>query len=44
MKTIKDMPEHSRPREILGLRVLDHVIVTRKGYTSFKEAGLLERL
>ena len=85
MKTIKDMPEHSRPREklrekgasalsddelvtailpsgdlqpsptvlelqdrspeagkILGLRVLDHVIVTRKGYYSFQEAGLIK--
>jgi DNA repair protein RadC len=97
MKTIKDMPEHSRPREklrekgasalsdeelvaailgmgtagvifahnhpsgelqpseadlrmheqlteagkILGLRVLDHVIVTRKGHYSFQEAGLI---
>jgi DNA repair protein RadC len=59
MKTIKDLPEHSRPREklrekgasaltdeelvavILGLRVLDHVIVTRKGYFSFQEAGLI---
>lgn len=106
MKTIKDMPEHSRPREklrekgasaltdeelvaailgmgtagvdvrtiarqvvglirehkvelkldyllavpgiglakaaqILGLRVLDHVIVSRKGYYSFQEAGLI---
>ena len=26
---------------ILGLRVLDHVIVTRKGYFSFQEAGLI---
>jgi DNA repair protein RadC len=26
---------------ILGLRVLDHVIVARKGYFSFKEAGLI---
>ena len=84
MKTIKDMPEHSRPREvfadviadraaavifahnhpsgelqpseadlrihdqlteagkILGLRVLDHVIVTRKGHYSFQEAGLIK--
>ena len=106
MKTIKDMPEHSRPREklrekgasaltdeelvaailgmgtagvdvrtiarqvvglirehkvelkldyllavpgiglakaskILGLRVLDNVIVSRKGYYSFQEAGLI---
>jgi len=27
--------------KILGIQVLDHVIVTRKGYCSFKEAGLL---
>ena len=27
--------------QILGLRVLDHVIVTRKGYFSFSEQGLL---
>ncbi|MDI6808932.1 MAG: DNA repair protein RadC [Candidatus Eisenbacteria bacterium] len=27
--------------KILGLRVLDHVIVTRKGYYSFQEAGLI---
>ena len=28
--------------KILGLRVLDHVIVTRKGYYSFQEAGLVK--
>ena len=27
--------------KILGIQVLDHVIVTRKGYYSFKETGLL---
>jgi len=27
--------------KILGLHVLDHVIVTRKGYFSFQEAGLM---
>ena len=27
--------------KILGLRVLDHVIVTRKGHYSFQEAGLV---
>ena len=27
--------------KILGLRVLDHVIVTRKAYYSFQEAGLI---
>jgi len=27
--------------KILGLRVLDHVIVSRKGYYSFQEAGLI---
>ncbi len=26
---------------ILGIRVLDHVIVSRKGYFSFVESGLL---
>jgi DNA repair protein RadC len=26
---------------ILGLRVLDHVIVAKKGYFSFREAGLI---
>jgi len=28
--------------KILGLRVLDHVIMTRKGYFSFQEAGLIK--
>jgi len=27
--------------DILGLRILDHVIVTRKSYFSFQEAGLI---
>jgi len=27
--------------KILGIRVLDHLIVTRKGYYSFQEAGLI---
>jgi len=27
---------------ILGLRVLDHIIVTKKGYFSFQEAGLIK--
>ena len=27
--------------KILGIRVLDHVIVTRKGHYSFQEAGLI---
>jgi DNA repair protein RadC len=27
--------------KILGLRVIDHVIVTKKGYFSFQEAGLI---
>jgi DNA repair protein RadC len=27
--------------QILGIRVLDHVIVTKKGYTSFQQAGLI---
>lgn len=28
--------------KILGLRILDHVITTRKGYFSFQEAGLIK--
>ncbi len=38
-----DLRMHNQLTEagkILGLRVLDHVIVTRKGYYSFQEAGL----
>jgi len=27
--------------KILGIRVLDHIILTRKGYFSFQEAGLM---
>ncbi|MBM4276735.1 MAG: hypothetical protein FJ130_02495 [Deltaproteobacteria bacterium] len=27
--------------KILGIQILDHVIVTRKGYYSFRETGLL---
>ena len=26
---------------LMGIEVLDHIIITRKGYTSFKERGLL---
>ncbi len=39
-----DRRVHDRLTEaakILGLRVLDHVIVTRKGYYSFQESGIL---
>lgn len=28
--------------KILGLRILDHIIVTRKGYFSFQENGLIK--
>jgi DNA repair protein RadC len=27
--------------KILGIQVLDHLIVTKKGYYSFQEAGLI---
>jgi len=27
--------------KILGIRVLDHLIVSRKGYFSFEESGLV---
>ena len=39
-----DLRTHEQLTEagkILGLRVLDHVIVARKGYFSFQEAGLM---
>ena len=39
-----DRRTHDRLTEaakILGLRVLDHVIVTKKGYYSFQESGLV---
>jgi DNA repair protein RadC len=26
---------------LMGIEVLDHIILTRRGYTSFKERGLL---
>lgn len=53
MKTIKsgdvqpsdaDLRTHEQLTEagkLLGLRVLDHIIVARKGYFSFQEAGLI---
>jgi DNA repair protein RadC len=28
--------------KILGIRVLDHIIVTRKGHYSFQESGLIK--
>jgi len=31
----------SEAGKILGLRILDHIIVTKKGYFSFQEAGLI---
>jgi DNA repair protein RadC len=37
-KTHKQLTEAGN---ILGLRILDHIIVTKKGYFSFQEAGLI---
>jgi len=40
-----DLRMHSQLTEaanILGLRILDHVIVARKGYYSFQESGLIK--
>ena len=37
-KTHKQLTEAGT---ILGLRILDHIIVTKKGYFSFQEAGLI---
>ena len=42
--SVADLRTHEQLIEaakILGLRVLDHVIVTRKGHFSFQEAGLM---
>lgn len=39
-----DLRTHEQLTEagkILGIRVLDHLIVTRKGHFSFQEAGLI---
>jgi hypothetical protein len=32
-----------RAGEVLGVRVLDHVVVAERGYHSFSEAGDLDR-
>jgi len=37
-KTHKQLTDAGK---ILGLRILDHIIVTKKGYFSFQEAGLI---
>jgi DNA repair protein RadC len=37
-KTHKQLTEAGK---ILGLQILDHIIVTKKGYFSFQEAGLI---
>ena len=37
-KTHKQLTEAGK---ILGLRILDHIIVTKKGYFSFQESGLM---
>ena len=38
---LKTQEQLVQAAKILGIRVLDHVIVTRKGYFSFQEAGLI---
>jgi DNA repair protein RadC len=38
IKTHKQLTEAGK---ILGLRILDHIIVTKKGYFSFQESGLI---
>jgi DNA repair protein RadC len=37
----KTQEQLEQAAKILGIRVLDHVIVTRKGYFSFQESGLI---
>ncbi|HYL98411.1 MAG TPA: DNA repair protein RadC [Blastocatellia bacterium] len=38
---LKTQEQLEQAAKILGIRVLDHVIVSRKGYFSFQEAGLI---
>src|SRR5207249_11050023 len=38
---LKTQEQLVQAAKILGIRVLDHVIVTRKGYFSFQESGLI---
>jgi DNA repair protein RadC len=38
---LKTQDQLEQAAKILGIRVLDHVIVTRKGYFSFQESGLV---
>jgi DNA repair protein RadC len=38
---LKTQDQLVQAAKILGIRVLDHVIVTRKGYYSFQEAGIV---
>ena len=38
---LKTQEQLVQAAKILGFRVLDHVIVSRKGYFSFQEAGLI---
>jgi DNA repair protein RadC len=39
---LKTQEQLVQAAKILGFRVLDHVIVSRKGYFSFQEAGLIQ--
>ena len=38
---LKTQEQLEQAAKILGFRVLDHVIVSKKGYYSFQEAGLI---
>ena len=38
---LKTQEQLVQAAKILGIRVLDHIIVTRKGYFSFQESGLI---
>ena len=38
---VKTQEQLVRAAKILGIRVLDHVIVTKKGHFSFQEAGII---
>ena len=38
---LKTQEQLMQAAKILGIRVLDHVIISKKGYFSFQEAGLI---
>ena len=40
MRKLSDMPESERPRETLGIKVLDHIVFDARGHCSLMESDL----